>query len=169
MRIGLSLGLTQPLGKGTPAGPPAKTEADFNAHIATLAVNGAAAWANSATEGRWVTTVGTTSGHMYGSSWSDLYYVASTNCRAIQHAMPSLAVFNALAVGQQVYFRTVASSHVLIWTGKDRNGYASMSEDDGIADSSLLMNQYIRWDRALGKAFTGNPSVGSAETEYVIP
>lgn len=150
-------------------GPPAKTEADFNAHIATLATSGASVWTNNAPAGRWVTTVGTTSGSMYGSSWLDIYYVASPNCRAIQHAMPSPMVFNALAAGQQIYFRTAASSPVLVWTGKDRNGYASLSEDDGIEDASLLMSEYIRWDRALKKAFRGNPASGAVETEYTWP
>jgi hypothetical protein len=31
------------------------------------------------------------------------------------------------------------------------------------------MDLFIRWDPTLNKAFQSNPSIGGAETEYVIP
>ncbi|WP_312781982.1 hypothetical protein [Brevundimonas sp.] len=152
-------------------GAPARTEAEFDAHIATLAAQGVATWAGAFVgSGAFRTTAAAATGAMFGSSWLDRFYAASAVARAVQHAMPSLVVFNALAAnGQQVFMRIVADAPVLVWNSTDRNGYVSLSEDDGVADAAYVCTEYLRWDRVLGKAFRGRPSIGAAEMEYVWP
>lgn len=145
----------------------AKTEADFNAHIAALAVNGVRGWSSGLGAGAFRVTAGAATGLMYGSSWLDSFYVASAAARVVQHALPSAAVFAALtANAQQIFLRCAAGGSVLVWNSTNRNGYASIAEDDGIADPSLYCTEYLRWDRALGRAFRGRPNAAAAEVDY---
>lgn len=151
-------------------GASAKTEAEFNAHIATLATSGAVAWTTNAVlaAGHYRTTAAAVGGLMYASSWNDSFAQdAASPCRIIQHACQDQDVFDTqVANGQQVFFRILVDTPKIVFTSVNRNGYASLSFNDGSDYVALYVQQMIRWDRAASKAYTSDPGAGSVETEY---
>ena len=156
--------------KARPAGGGAKTYAEFQAHIATLATNGAKSWTSAVnTNGSFMTTVGAASGGLAGSPWSAQFRrgtdagatSAASLTRVVQHGFPSEAVFNSQS-GQDIFVRIDYSSTGPV-TGLTRNGYASYSSATG-ADRMIcsMLLYYVAGEGA----FAMNPYGGSGPTPY---
>lgn len=147
-----------------------KTEADFNAHIATLATGGQRDWATGGGGvGKFWTTGAAAAGKLYGSSWISQFGPDAGGgcapCRYVQHGLPSDDIFNTIvANGQRVYFEIQAGT-IGAYFSVNRNGYESIAAN-GASEQRIKLTNLIRWDRTLSKAFQSNPSIGSAETEY---
>lgn len=155
--------------KARPAGGGAKTYADFQAHIATLATNGAKSWTSAVNAaGSFRTTVGAVLGALAGSSWSAQFRRAadagSTSTasltRVVQHGFPSEAVFNSQS-GLEIFVRFEASSTGPV-TGLTRNGYTSYSSADG-ADR-MICPMLLYWDGTQAQRM--QPSLGLGPVPY---
>lgn len=150
------------------AGGGAKTYAEFQAHIATLAVNGSRAWAGitNQTAGAFVTTATTEGGLMYGSSWNTFFYRPNAStCRVLRHGFPSQAAFEAqVSAGRDIFFRISNSTpDQPLFSPLSRNGYTSLLSNDGTYPAATC-TELIRWDGE--RAWKSAPSIGSGETEY---
>ena len=160
-RVGVIAGAGKTIGK---------TEADFNSHIATIATGGVRAWGTNQIlpAGSYRTTASSVSGTMFASSWNDRFAQEDASpCRIIQHASQNQTIFdNQVANGQQVFFKLSLGADKILFSGVTRNGYTSLSYNDGSPYATLSVVQLIRWDRAASKAYTSDPSVGSVESEY---
>lgn len=147
----------------------AKTYADFESHITGLALQGSIAWGAtvSGTNGSYITTADNASalGSMVGSSWLDSFrFDQTTVARACQHGMATQPIWQAQRDAGLKILITTGSGSVENYVGKDRNGYNSMSQAGDFGAKRI--NQIIRWDVALSKAFQSEPRFGGAETEY---
>ena len=147
----------------------------FLAKITALATGGAVSWGANLpvfANGLFRVTPAAGVGGMSGSTWGSVAAGNTSYARAIQHALPSAAVFNSLAnLGHQVYFGLQGGSFT--WEGDgpyglNRNGYqsSSFSGEYGSNYASWRINDLIRFDAATGKAWRSNPNVSGAETEY---
>lgn len=146
----------------------AKTYADFQVHIATLATGGVKPWSNPTTlsAGAFRTTAAAPASDMFGSSW--LQWVSSfcPASRMIQHGLPSQVAFDdQVSGGRDIYYRLDANGVQTVFNSVGRNGYTSLAAAGG-GEAAFIMTDLIRWDDALKKAFRSNPSAGGAETEY---
>lgn len=148
--------------------PPAKTYADFQAHIATLATGGVQAWTGTGmpnTSGTFRSTAAAAGGTMLGSPWMGEYRRnnTDTNCaRVIQHAMPSEAAFNALVAGGFEFCFTQVGVAAANLIALNRNGYLSGALAGPV--SSAQMTSLIYWDGT--KAQKMNPFAGTGPTGY---
>lgn len=147
----------------------------FLAKITALATDGAVAWSGRPAvfqSGAYRVTPAAGVGAMSGSTWSSFAAGQPEYARAIQHALPSGAVFNSLvATGHQVYFQLSAGSFTYTGDGPyglNRNGYQSLNfsgeYESNYATFGII--DLIRFDAATGKAWRSNPRNGTAETEY---
>lgn len=171
MRIGLSLALTQP--NTNTGGIPGKTYAEFVAHVTARAVNGVLNW-NALTNidaGNYTTTAADVgSSFMTGSSWNAKFSGGGAQtrgaARVVQHGLPTQAAFNDQVSSGRVLFLAISSATPAFPAALNRNGYLSLADDvNNIANR--VCTEIIRWDGF--KAWTSNPSIGGAETEYTWP
>jgi hypothetical protein len=147
----------------------------FLAKITTLATDGVVDWSgvpSAFQSGYYRVSPAAGVGFMYGSTWNSFGIQNLTYARAIQHALPSAAVFNSLAtLGHQVFFRLGGGFFTYDGNGPNgvnRNGYQSLTFS-GEYDSNYAVFQIldlIRFDAATGKAWRSSPNIGSSETEY---
>lgn len=149
-----------------PRGGGAKTYAQFQAQIATLATGGALAWSALAqTAGSYRVTAAAATGTMFASSWNDAYFFQSTAARVIQHALTSEAVFNdQVSNGWEIFVVVTNTTTGINFVGSNRNGYMSSSFNDGNPYARRTVTDLIRWDGS--QAWRSNPSIGGAETLY---
>lgn len=148
----------------------AKTEADFKAYLATLTTF-SIAWGNGtgnilgvgAIRSYVVDATGPAVGYMEGSSWGTYWYEYATIDRAIQHAFPTQAAFDAfIASGGRVLVEIEnIGTGPTSWSSVDRNGYQSASSA-GSGYRSLRCNKLIFWHQ--GQAWENVPRTsGSAQ------
>lgn len=163
------------------AGAGGKTYAEFVAHITALAtgipslgVPGAVSWGNpfasgqgSAYPGKFRTTAAAQAGTMYGTPWRQgagygwVWTGNSSACRAVQHGLPSEAVFlDQIASGRQIYYATSPGSTQLVYA-LSRNGYQS---DGGTEVAAANITELLFWDGA--RAQRMQPSLGLGPTPY---
>jgi hypothetical protein len=148
-----------------PRGAPAKTYADFVAHITELATSGTRPWgASTANWGSWKTTAAAATGTMYGSSWNSIVsgFLSSAPARIIQHGLPSQTVFNnQVANARDIYFK-MSGGNAGNFPAVNRNGYQSLSAaDDGAPDKC---DEIIYWDGT--QAWRMQPNLGLGPTPY---
>jgi hypothetical protein len=146
---------------GGSSGP---TYAQFQAHIATLATDGAIAWTNSGgyALGSYRTTATPAPvGDMYGTSWlSEFNRSLSRVSRTVQHGLPSQAVLNAqVSASREIFIKYEAGAFVAS-PPLNRNGY--LSQDSPSAGT--LVTDLIYWDGAQAQRM--NPSAGTGPTPY---
>lgn len=153
-------------GVGPIAALPAKTYADFVAHIATLAPSSRTWETNASISGLFRTTANTNSlaaAGMNGSSWNSVYDNGSAPARIAQHAFKDQPTWEAQrTAGLEMVMQTTAAG-VADVVSVLRNGYSSGSATGA---TGRTCTRLIRWDQTLSKAFESNPSIGGAETEY---
>jgi hypothetical protein len=168
--LGLALGLRS--GGGGAAPPPAKTYADFVAHISTLS---ATLQSNLSTymdlySGGADFRVLMNNGDaiMDGSSWNSFYRGAGTTLDgALRHAFASAEIRSSqISSGYQIFIKVRDATPSSFFTGITRNGFTSATIGFGEAWSAGKITQIIRWDDALKAAFESDPSVGGAEVPY---
>lgn len=178
MRIGLSLGLTQPSKVAGPP-PPQKTEAEFNAHIASLASDGAIGWdvelslSNTAGTTLKHTTVAAAFVNVMGGSPAGARFAAANSPgswnrvnRIVQHALPEGDLSGATS-GRMLYLEIVRpDANTVALASKTVNGYASTAVGAGLVRSAVA-TRVIWWDGA--KAMWRDPSVDGAPAEYTWP
>lgn len=171
--VGRTIG--KPWGRRLPVsvgGVAAKTEAEFNAHIATLATDGAVSWTGEislpdTTTRRYRTTSAAFSGSLFGSPYGS-YYGASaggfnTVARIVQHCLPDGDLSGATA-SRQIYFETTRSPSNMAGVSRTINGFTSSPLAGGAAGSATV-TRVIWWDG--DKAMTRDPFAMSAATQYV--
>ena len=172
MNLGIGLGLAFRPVIGGASGPAAKTYADFQAHIATLATNGVKPWSGSnwfavEVNRAYRTTAAAASGFLYGSSWTTWFATDNSGnvCRAVQHGLPSEAEFDAqVAAGREIFIQTGAIAPSTDLTGIARNGYTSLSD---FGANPLQITNLLYWDGTQAQQM--NPSTGTGPTPYTIP
>lgn len=164
----------------------ANTYADFLAHITSRATAGSVAyngqWAagpsgtglyiverNPFSDADYGSPGGT--GTMYGTPWNDAFFGPQPNTasRVVLHCYPSAAAYEtARAAGQRTLLKVESASDGPL-NALYRNGFPS-SADPGPWDGTYRkkVTEFIRWDEALKKAFTRNPSIAGSESEYVF-
>lgn len=167
--VGLELALT-PTGASGTAG---RSYAEWVAEATRLSTSGAMPWAQGMTAGKWRTTMAASGGGLNGSSWAWPFMPSNTTSRVVQHAFPSSSAYLAAqATGDLVYIEVTAGSANYDLASVNRNGYASGSYANDPPDSFYsVLNcvDFIRFDRATGKAWRSNPRQAGAETEYTWP
>ena len=149
------------------AGNGGRTYAEFQAKIAALATSGAASWSGvNIAAGAWTTTAAAVVGIMYDTPWNSSYEAASSRlARIVQHALPSQAVFDdQVTNGYQMFVRIQDATDKIDFVSVNRNGYTSLSFNDGSPYPARTCTELIRWDGA--QAWTSNPSIGGSETPY---
>jgi len=149
------------------AGLGGKTYAEFQARIATLATSGSASWAGvNIAAGAWTTAAAAVVGIMYDTPWNSSYEAASSRlARIVQHALPSQAAFDdQVANGYQMFVRIQDAADKINFVSVNRNGYASLSFNDGSPYPARTCTELIRWDGS--QAWQSNPSIGGSETLY---
>lgn len=153
----------------TKGGGGGKTYAEFQAHIATLAVNGSVAGSyvyNDLPEGtarRFVVTGLAASGYMFGSPWIAAF-AAGALSRVIQHGLPDEATFtDQVSNSREVYVSLTASADYPAFSGLSRNGFSSAGRGAGL-DEACSCNSLIYWTPA--GVFQMNPSTGTGPTPY---
>lgn len=148
----------------------ARTYADFQAHIATLATNGVADWGGNAfrpNSGSYRTAPATTGGFIFGSPWLSIISPNWSAARLVQHSMPNQTVFDLIVAAQtEAFFRVVyAADAVLSYTSTTRNGYTSEGlANDGNPKASVTVTELIYWDGAQAQRM--QPSLGLGPTPY---
>lgn len=181
MRLGVTLGLTRSGAGGEPPPPPGPTYADFVAHITELAtgipsqgVPGVIGWDSpfasgqgSASVGKFRTTAAAPAGTMYGTPWRQdagygwVWVGNSSACRAVQHGLPSEAVFlDQIASGRQIYYATSPGGAQLVYA-LSRNGYQS---DGGTEVAAANITELIYWGGT--QAMRMQPSLGLGPVPY---
>lgn len=160
MFIGIGMALQRR--GGGPSGP---TYAAFQAHIATLAVNGTRLWSDTvdSVSTRRRVVVGAPAGAMEGTTWIGHCNDPSSLSRAIQHGLPSLAALTALN-GLEVYYELVANGSALAMPGLDRNSYLSPAAAN--TNFPVRMVDLIYWDGAAARRM--NPFAGTGPTLYTF-
>lgn len=165
--VGKPWGRRLPVSVG--AGPVAKTYAEFQAHIATLATDGIGSWSDNMgflpyTAKAYRITAAAVAGGLYGSSWDTAFALsAGTFCRVIQHGLPSQGVFNAqIASGFEIFVRTTPVSDQIL-PAITRNGFTSL--DSGTPDGrSTRCDEIIYWDGTQAQRM--RPVLGLGPTPY---
>lgn len=149
-------------------GPSALTYADFQAHIGTLALNGATAWGSppASNNARYRTTAAAATGSMQGSTWQQSARTATSDvCRMVQHALPSQAVFEAqIAAARQIYFRVQDFGNGVNFGSYSRNGYTSGGVNTGEDEAATYFTDIIYWDGT--QAWRVNPTTGTGPIPY---
>ena len=151
------------------AGGVAKTYAEFQAHIATLAVDGAKAWDTAVSSvGSYRTTVAAATGDVGGSPWLSVFYRSSNNAvaslsRIVQHCFPSEAVFTAQS-GKEVFIRVLSTTTGGV-VGLTRNGYTSYTNPFVAARGTSDL--FLFYDDVTGP-MQMNPFAGTGPTPYVF-
>jgi len=143
----------------------AKTYAQFQAQIDTLATNGSVGFNSGIVAGKFRTTAIAVSGTMQGSSWvPPIRASVSAVSRAIQHGMPSQAAFDAVvAAGYESYFETFDDgSSGPDFFSENRNGYTSIGTT--ATATSLRMSDLIYWDGTQAQRM--NPNANTGPTPY---
>lgn len=150
-------------------GSAAKTYADFQAHIATLATGGALAWNSTATTsvGVYRTTAAAATGGMTGSPFypEAAYGLNSAVARIIQHSMPNQTAFNLLVSGGLEVLFQVATKSAGACAAVDRNGFLSSTQASG---TKRACSRVLYWVSGVG-AFEIDPQAGTGPTPYTIP
>lgn len=153
---------------GSPAAA-VPTYAEFQAHIATLAVNGSVAGSyvyNDLPEGtarRFVVTGLASSGAMFGSSWIAAFGGGALS-RVIQHGLPNEATFtDQVSNGREVYVSLTANADYPAFSAVNRNGYTSVPRGAAL-DEACSCVSLIYWTP--GGVFQMNPSTGTGPTPY---
>lgn len=166
--------------------PGDKTYPDFLAHITARATAGTIVY-----NGQWVAGPSGTglyivepnpfsdahyggpagTGQMYGTPWMDAFFGPQnlTASRVVLHCYPSAAAYEtARAAGQRVFMKVESGGSGPL-NALFRNGFTSIA-DAGPWDGTYRkkVTEFIRWDEALKKAFTRDPSTGGSETEYAF-
>lgn len=154
---------------GSPASA-AKTYAEFQAHITTLAVDGVGVWTGlmatgTASRAR-KTTAAALSGNMEGSTWGpSAPGVGRSNavlCRALQHAFPDQPTFqDQITNGLDIFYRTQEVTASAL-PSVNRNGYTSTAS--AVATLTAIIVEYIAWIG--GMPMRGDPVAGTAPTPY---
>jgi hypothetical protein len=104
-------------------------------------------------------------GSMYGSPLAfNIMTQLSSVSRVLQHAYPEGSWSGTL--NQKSIGRFTASSTSVFYPST-RNGYTSLSSNDGTAYASLVMDLFIYWDVVLGKAMMWQPLVGSGPVQFL--
>lgn len=167
MRIGLSLGLTAARGAG--GIPPAKTYADWVAHINARAVNGSLDWDAlvAVTAGVYTTTAAPVGlSFMEGSPWLSKFAGSGTrtrgSARVVQHGLPSQTVFNDQIASARKIFLSYSSTSAENPVGLNRNGYSSLSSGSPLAN--LICTEVSYWYD--GAPWAMNPRDGTGPTPY---
>lgn len=155
---------------------PSKAYDAFLAHITVLATSGSRAWAASSlaagTDQRTYRTAPSMLDLaglvMTGSSWGPLSpqglgRALSGTARAMQHALPSEAVFNALrASGYEILYTVTAASPGEVFA-VSRNGYTS--SDTGGIENVCRVTEVLYYDPSLGP-MRMQPSLGLGPEPY---
>jgi len=154
----------------------ARTYAEFQAHIATLATNGSKVWEPNSSVwgapalGAFVTTAGPAvanpgTQNMFASPWLSFVSDQTNSTRhMIRHALPSESEFNAqVAAGRQIFFRTAATTSGPLTPAVTRNGYTSLT-DGGAGNTRMTCPQLIYWDGSQAQLM--QPSLGLGPTPY---
>ena len=145
----------------------AKTYADFQAHIATLATNGIAAWGGTQAAAGKFRTIASPSGALTlnGSSWTSCFFSGGNAARIVQHGLPSEAEYNRQTTNSlEIYINNVSAGSRVDFPGRARNGYTSTSYNDGTSYQSLEMTELIYWDGTQAQRM--QPSLGLGPTPY---
>lgn len=153
-----------------------KSYGEFQAHIASLAVNGSLSWSAAVNDsvGAFKMTTGAVPGYapLTGSSWGPLspdYGISGSYSywpRAVQHAMPSEAAFNAIiAIGGDIFIRVQDGGIVNApFPGVARNGFTSSARSGGGTYSRFITEMLI-FDPAAGP-LRMQPKLGLGPTPY---
>lgn len=139
----------------------------FLTHITTLATSGVRTWENATlmSAGGYRTTAGAAVGNMVGTSWNSTMASGDFTCRIIQHGLPSEAEFNAQIAGARaIFFRITVTADKVSFVGLNRNGYASISFDDGTPYATRGCSEIIYWDGTQAQRM--QPSLGLGPTPY---
>lgn len=110
----------------------------FRAHLATLTPD-TVAWDQGVLPGKVRVTTAAPTGQMFGSIWrsaspAGCWQAGSSFSRAIQHAFPNEATFNAVvAAGGEVLIELVGWGNSSAYPSVNRNGYPS-SEISGLEE-----------------------------------
>lgn len=151
-----------------------KTYPQFLAHITLLATNGERAWDSSSLAGgtdqrthRTAPSMADLSGlTMTGSSWGPLSPAGlarfSSPARAMQHALPNEALFNALrSTGYEILYTVSAASSAAV-SPSTRNGYTSLGP---VTTNVSTIPEVIYYDPTLGP-MRMQPHLGLGPTPY---
>lgn len=149
----------------------AKTYADFQAHIATLATNGVAG--TKVATGSYRKTVVASAGDMYGSPWVSNFLIPDAAApgleadvlRVLLHGFPSAAAYGVSVTGGFECFFNVLPNGNGDFSSLVRNGYTSLP-DGGPLNRGRCSN-LIYWDGTQAQQM--NPFSGSGPTPYTIP
>lgn len=103
------------------------------------------------------------SGSMWGTPYKSQVEASSTISRLIQHAMPSLDVFND-DVGRWVLVRTAAAT-TLSYTSTTRNGYSSSSYS---GSPGVIVTSFVYYDHTVDKVMEYNPNTGNTPLPFGV-
>lgn len=152
-----------------------KSYGEFQAHITGLAVNGSLPWSGAVNNnvGAFKITTGAVPGYapLFGSSWGPLspdYGISGSYSywpRAIQHAMPSEAVFNAIiAIGGEIFIRVQDGGIINVtFPSATRNGFTSSTGSGGTY--SRFITEMLIFDPASGP-LRMQPKLGIGPNPY---
>lgn len=146
----------------------------FKDHIAVLATDGAwgfltnlasatraaKAWRVTANGDPYSASIG-----LYGSSWNSSFALNAGNiARAIQHGLPSQAIFDAqIADGREMFVRLAVVSNRTL-TALLRNGYQSEGSDGATETRAVQMTELIFNDGS--QTWRMTPNTGGGPTAY---
>lgn len=142
-----------------------KTYADFLAYITSDAgitqANGAQAYPSPNTI--LVSNIGDY-GTMWGSSWAHRFTDDSTLSRIIQHALPSLEIFQDQIANSRKVILILESYGSVNCASRNRNGYLSEAYTTYTCN---VCTKITYWNNLLGKAFYLNPYASGTATEFI--
>ena len=149
----------------------------FRDHIAGLATDGAwgfltnLASASRAAKAWRVTADGDPASApvgLYGSSWNSSFALnAGTIARAIQHGLPTRAIFDEqITARREMFVRLAVVSNRELF-GLDRNDYASEGSDGAIETRAVQMTELLFWDGSQARRMT--PNTGGGPTLFTVP
>lgn len=152
-----------------PSGPAGRTYAEFASHILTLA-NTDRGWGLEARSvGSFRTTAAADVGEMTGTSWGNTGFPNTSSfptsvCRAIQHAMPSEAIYRAVQASSEnrMLYTVVSTGTQTNPPGLNRNGYTSANYTGTVVCRGL--SRLLYW--YAGKAWEMNPTLSSGPVPY---
>lgn len=144
-----------------------KTYAQFQARVAALATDGVRAWGDTTampSAAAYRTTAASVTGAMTGTSWLSFTDSGVPPGRAIQHGLPTADVFSAqISGGLEIFFRVSDPGDKISFAGLNRNGYASLSYNDGNPYPARVFTEIIYWDDGPKRM---QPSVGLGPVPY---
>lgn len=104
-------------------------------------------------------------GALWGSPYRTKIEASSSNSRVVQHAMPSLDIFNENVQSKRwVLMKFIAAVAPLTYPATTRNGYSSSSYT---GSPGVTMPAFVYYDYTLDKVMSWNPNTASAPAPFV--